>query len=234
MTTTYRTWGPDLIEQGAKTQMDEACALPVAVAGALMPDAHRGYGLPIGGVLALDNAVCPYAVGVDIACRMKLSIFPWDETVFNTDHQRLCDILERDTSFGMGSEYRGNNLHPVMQKEWGITSVTLENQAKARRQLGSSGTGNHFVEWGVLDVDGVAEPGQEYVLDSSMEPICNAALGGIKAGKYLALMSHSGSRGTGAAVADHYPDIAKALRPEFGDLAWLELGTKEGTSIGLP
>ena len=45
--------------------MANACALPVAVAGALMPDAHVGYGLPIGGVLATDNAVIPYAVGVD-------------------------------------------------------------------------------------------------------------------------------------------------------------------------
>ena len=51
-----------------------ACSLPVAVAGALMPDAHLGYGLPIGGVLATENAVIPYAVGVDIACRMKLTV----------------------------------------------------------------------------------------------------------------------------------------------------------------
>lgn len=56
-------------------QMDAALTIAPAVAGALMPDAHLGYGLPIGGVLALDNAVCPYAVGVDIACRMKLSVF---------------------------------------------------------------------------------------------------------------------------------------------------------------
>ena len=55
-------------------QMERACLLPVAVAGALMPDAHVGYGLPIGGVLATENAVIPYAVGVDIACRMKLTV----------------------------------------------------------------------------------------------------------------------------------------------------------------
>jgi len=104
----------------------------------------------------------------------------------------------------------------------------LENQAKARRQLGTSGSGNHFVEWGVLDVDCVAEEAQEYVLDSSMEPLTNAALGGIKCGKYLALMSHSGSRGTGASVCNTYSKIAKAMRPEFGDLAWLDLGTPMG------
>ena len=55
-------------------QLKNACKLPVAVSGALMPDAHVGYGLPIGGVLATHDAVIPYAVGVDIACRMKLTV----------------------------------------------------------------------------------------------------------------------------------------------------------------
>jgi tRNA-splicing ligase RtcB len=62
----YAVWGDD-IDPGAHEQMRNACRLPVSVAGALMPDAHVGYGLPIGGVLATDHAVIPYAVGVDIA-----------------------------------------------------------------------------------------------------------------------------------------------------------------------
>src|ERR1700754_3215229 len=70
----YRIWGRDL-EPDALTQMKNACQLPVAISGALMPDAHVGYGLPIGGVLATRDAVIPYAVGVDIACRMRLSIY---------------------------------------------------------------------------------------------------------------------------------------------------------------
>src|ERR1043165_1973325 len=64
----YRQWGEGL-ESEAVMQMEKACLLTVSVAGALMPDAHVGYGLPIGGVLATDNAVIPYAVGVDMACR---------------------------------------------------------------------------------------------------------------------------------------------------------------------
>ena len=56
------------IEEGAMHQMYTAAKLPVAVAGALMPDAHHGYGLPIGGVVATENAVIPYGVGVDIGC----------------------------------------------------------------------------------------------------------------------------------------------------------------------
>ncbi len=70
---TYRQWGADL-DANALQQMENACQLPVSVAAALMPDAHVGYGLPIGGVLATDNAVIPYAVGVDIACRVKLTV----------------------------------------------------------------------------------------------------------------------------------------------------------------
>jgi tRNA-splicing ligase RtcB len=85
----------------------------------------------------------------------------------------------------------------------------LENQAKARRQLGTSGSGNHFVEFGVIEIT-----------NESDIAICSD--------QYLALMSHSGSRGTGAAVCNHYSKIAKALRPEYGDLAWLDLGTPEG------
>ena len=64
----YRTWGEE-IDPAAHHQMKTACSLPVACGAALMPDAHVGYGLPIGGVLALENAVAPYAVGVDMACR---------------------------------------------------------------------------------------------------------------------------------------------------------------------
>ncbi len=70
----YRTWGTE-IDDAAHAQMRQSCRVPVARRAALMPDAHVGYGLPIGGVLACENAVIPYAVGVDIACRMKLSVF---------------------------------------------------------------------------------------------------------------------------------------------------------------
>ena len=75
MTRNYKIWGEQHIDPKSFEQMDAAMSIAPAVAGALMPDALVGYGLPIGGALGLDNAVCPYAVGVDIACRMKVSIF---------------------------------------------------------------------------------------------------------------------------------------------------------------
>ena len=79
--------------------MANACALPVAVAGALMPDAHVGYGLPIGGVLATENAVIPYAVGVDIACRMRLSVFDCKAQTIAGQKDRLANIIARTGCF---------------------------------------------------------------------------------------------------------------------------------------
>src|SRR5690349_17104122 len=74
----FPVFGSEGIESGALQQMNTAARIPVAVAGALMPDAHAGYGLPIGGVLATENAVIPYGVGVDIGCTMCLSVFDID------------------------------------------------------------------------------------------------------------------------------------------------------------
>jgi tRNA-splicing ligase RtcB (3'-phosphate/5'-hydroxy nucleic acid ligase) len=71
----FNVFGAEYIEEGALQQMHAAAKLPVSIAGALMPDAHSGYGLPIGGVLATESAVIPYGVGVDIGCRMCLSVF---------------------------------------------------------------------------------------------------------------------------------------------------------------
>lgn len=209
----YETWGQD-IDQGAHIQMRDACRVPSAVGAALMPDAHIGYGLPIGGVLALENAVIPYAVGVDIACRMKLSILdmPEESLKKNFDHYR--NALENGTAFGVGSAQTKPQDHPVMDQNWNVTRVTRENKDKARKQLGSSGSGNHFVEFGVLSL---AESDAELGLD---------------AGRYVALLSHSGSRGTGASVCSTYSTIARRIMPrqysELGRLAWLDMNTEEG------
>src|SRR5213078_1684333 len=88
----WRQWGEGL-EPEAINQMARACQLPVAVAGALMPDAHVGYGLPIGGVLATDNAVIPYAVGVDIACRMKMTVLDIPARDLERNQDRLTRAI---------------------------------------------------------------------------------------------------------------------------------------------
>ena len=88
----YRRWGTDMEAQSIQ-QMENACKLPVSVAGALMPDAHTGYGLPIGGVLATKDAVIPYAVGMDIACRMKLSVLDMPASMIRGAEGRLRNVL---------------------------------------------------------------------------------------------------------------------------------------------
>ena len=168
--------------------MANACALPVSVAGALMPDAHVGYGLPIGGVLATDNAVIPYAVGVDIACRMKLTVYDRKANTIAGQKDRLANIIERETRFGMGCEFKQRRDHEVMDEDWTVSPVTQRLRDKAWSQLGTSGSGNHFVEFGAFTVTDQ---------DS-----------GLPAGEYLALLTHSGSRGTGAQVCQHYSRIA--------------------------
>lgn len=209
----YRTWGTD-IDDGAHAQMNDACRVPSAIGAALMPDAHIGYGLPIGGVLALENAVIPYAVGVDIACRMKLSVLDMPEQSLTKNFDFYRTALENGTAFGVGSAHAKRQDHPVMDQNWNVTRVTRENKDKARKQLGSSGSGNHFAEFGVLSL-------QE----------ADAELG-LDAGRYVALLSHSGSRGTGAAVCSTYSTIARRMMPrqyaELGRLAWLDMDSDEG------
>lgn len=204
----YEVWGDD-IDDKAREQMANACKLPVAVAAALMPDAHMGYGLPIGGVLATDNAVIPYAVGVDIACRVKLTVFDLPPEKLDAESDRFAKILERDTKFGVGAQWRPGTepQHNVLDEDWRVTPVTARLRDKAWRQLGTSGSGNHFVEFGALEI--------------------GANEHGVEPGKYLAVVSHSGSRGSGATVCQHYSRVAQDLHPnlpkELRHLAWLPL-----------
>jgi tRNA-splicing ligase RtcB len=209
----WRQWGSDLEEQSVR-QMQNACELPVSVAGALMPDAHLGYGLPIGGVLATESAVIPFAVGVDIACRVKMTVL--DRPVDHLDDEKelanLKDAIERETRFGIGASFEERREHSVLDEDWKVSPITRQQQDKAWRQLGTSGSGNHFVEFGEFCI--------------------RTPLFGLEPGRYLALLSHSGSRGAGAAVASHYSRLAMKFHPNLPKrlrrLAWLDLATEAG------
>jgi tRNA-splicing ligase RtcB len=156
----WHQWGEELEAEAIK-QMANACALPVAVAGALMPDAHVGYGLPIGGVLATDNAVIPYAVGVDIACRMKLTVYDRKANTLAGQRDRLANLIESETRFGMGCEFKQRRNHDVMDQDWSVSPVTNRLRDKAWAQLGTSGSGNHFVEFGAFTVESEPDRGME-------------------------------------------------------------------------
>jgi tRNA-splicing ligase RtcB (3'-phosphate/5'-hydroxy nucleic acid ligase) len=207
----WRQWGSGL-EPDAVKQMVNACGLPVAIAGALMPDTHIGYGLPIGGVLATDNSVIPYGVGVDIACRMKMTVFDQQANTIAGQKDRLANIIEEETRFGLGANFKRRRDHEVMDADWTVSPVTHRLRDKARGQLGTSGSGNHFVEFGAFTVE---------TTQLGLEP-----------GEYLALLSHSGSRGTGAQVCQYYSRIAMErhyeLPKELKHLAWLSLDEEAG------
>src|SRR5436190_23401083 len=113
----FNVFGSEYIEEGAMHQMYTAAKLPVAVAGALMPDAHSGYGLPIGGVLATENAVIPYGVGVDIGCRMCLSIFDIDPKDLVQKESYFAREINEATLFGSGAQFDHAEDHEVMENE---------------------------------------------------------------------------------------------------------------------
>jgi tRNA-splicing ligase RtcB len=218
----YRAWGANQIEQGARLQLENALRLPVSLAGALMPDAHPGYGLPVGGVLATDDAVIPFVVGVDIACRMRLSIYAAPPALLTQDKTHLQRALMDHTRFGMGARWdRYEQPHHAVldDSDWEATRLLRSLKVNAQHYLGTSGSGNHFVEWGILRL-----------------PVDAPDLG-LKAGEYLALLSHSGSRGVGFKLATYYKDVAMNLHTSLNQtlrhLGWLPLSSEAGQEYWL-
>ena len=215
--TVYGEIGRD-IDREAYNQLEKACSLPVSISGSLLPDAHVGYALPVGGVAALDNAVSPAFVGFDIACRMKMSILDINPDEFEEARESLAKILEGVTSFGVGSDFSdGKREHPVMDDpRWNEIDKARELKSKATKQLGSSGGGNHFADL----MTGTVTQEKEWL------PL-------QKGDQFVALITHSGSRGTGYQIASHYKDIAenKTQQQHKGiskNYAWLSLDDEAG------
>lgn len=214
----FQVWGRKGIAANAMQQMELAMRLPIAVKGALMPDAHQGYGLPIGGVLATRGAIIPYGVGVDIGCRMSLSLFDAGADFLKRNSYQLKLALKEKTNFGSGGELSVRQEHEVLDNPaFSLTPLLRQLHGKAVKQLGTSGSGNHFVEWGIVSLK-------------------QADALGLPAGEYLALLSHSGSRGLGAAIARHYTDLARKeclLPRQASHLAWLDLSAEAGQEYWL-
>ena len=210
----FNVFGQEHIEEGAMHQMYQAAKLPVSVAGALMPDAHSGYGLPIGGVLATENSVIPYGVGVDIGCRMCLSVFDINPKELTDKEAYFAREINEATLFGSGGQFDHAANHPIMENEAFYQLPLLRNlHGRAWKQLGSSGSGNHFVEFGVVEI-------------AEADPVL-----GVEPGLYVGLLSHSGSRALGANIANHYTKIAiskRHLPQEAKNLAWLALDEEAG------
>lgn len=165
-------------EQGAIQQAMNIASHPYLIGNVcLMPDTHEGYGMPIGGVVALDGAICPNMVGVDIGCGM-LAV------------KTSLTVMDKDTLYSIWSEIKnripvGFNHHIEDQRDetlddcdWDNAEICSQELSSARRQLGTLGGGNHFIEIQQGD-DG-----------------------------YIWFMIHSGSRNLGYRVANHYNELA--------------------------
>ena len=221
----YRVWGDDFEPQTVQ-QIENAAYLPISQAAVLMPDGHPGYGLPIGGVLAAENSVIPYGVGMDIACRLRLSIFEESPDFLDAQRDRLRKALLFNTRFGIGSRDgawhgRERREHPLLDDpRWEETAILRRLHDKAVEQMGTSGGSNHFAEWGALTV-----------LEDTPRL-------GLKAGEMrLCFVTHSGSRGVGGTIAQEYTRVAKSVHPElpkkYQELAWLDLDTEAGQEYWL-
>jgi len=211
----YTVYGGDNIEQGAHDQISLAARLPVSVAGALMPDAHQGYGLPIGGVLATDNAIIPFAVGVDIGCRMCLTIYDKGASYIDGNRGKLENVLKTESFFGMGVEHDGTiKEHEFLDRsEFNEIPNIKALKDRAWKQLGTSGGGNHFVDFGIVRI---TDPTNDF---------------GLEVGEYVGVLTHSGSRGFGATLANKYTEIAMEKTPlpkAAQHLAWLDMDSEEG------
>ena len=211
----YKVFGSEGIEASAHNQMAKVMSLGPVVSGALMPDAHLGFGMPIGGVAATEGAVMPFAVGVDIGCRMHLTVFTESASSITALRERLKTSLLNGTYFGRSLSEAPLSEHPLLDD---LRFKRIEKFCRSRgtrewaaKQFGSSGGGNHFVEFG------------ELVLTEQTD--------GIPAGRWLALLSHSGSRALGFRVANFFTELAgkmNKLPKEYEELAWLNMDTEEG------
>jgi tRNA-splicing ligase RtcB len=200
------------IELHALQQLELALRLPVAAAGALMPDAHPGYALPVGGVFAAHNAVSPAMVGVDIGCRMHLSIYAEPPEELLAGRAALLADLGAVTYFGTGAARPRPGEHAVLDDErWALTSQLRGLRERAVYQIGTSGSGNHFAELVVGErLDGAG-----------------SALPAAVPQRFCGLLTHSGSRGIGYSIANAYMRLAaqetaqRAKAPKLYE--WLDL-----------
>jgi len=206
-------FGRPLIKSNAYQQMKTAMKLPIVCKAALMPDSHLGYGLPIGGVLATTNTVIPFAIGMDIGCRMSLTIYEATERFFKMHEHKFKQSIKDNTAFGLAKIIGYNQEHEFLDRDvFSETALLKKLKSKAAKQLGSSGSGNHFVEWGIVEL-------------KEDEKV------GLPAGKYIGLLAHSGSRGFGASIAKFYSDLAKnesMLPHNMRHLGWLDLDKPNG------
>ena len=111
----------------------------------LMPDTHSGYGMPIGGVVALDKAVCPNMVGVDIGCGM-LAV---KTSLTDISKEQLLNIIngiKNNIPVGFSHQEKAQEDELFNDERWEKSIICKQEKESAKHQLGTLGGGNHFIE----------------------------------------------------------------------------------------
>ena len=209
-------------EEGAVKQAENLAKHPVVFNHvALMPDAHQGYGMPIGGVIATDNAVIPAAVGVDIGCGMIATEtdIPAERFADMSFRRAFQEKLKERIPVGEGVSHRET-------QNWeGFEEYTANNGMRSnlwpskldRMNLGTLGGGNHFIE-----------------LQKSTPLDGTHGVRPLPDGSRIWLMIHSGSRNLGKRIEEHYHRIAERLCTRFRvpladpNLAFLPIEEQDG------
>ncbi|WP_328318971.1 RtcB family protein [Streptomyces sp. NBC_00388] len=188
-----RMWAdPASVEDGAMQQLRNVATLPWIKGLAVMPDVHYGKGATVGSVIAMHGAVCPAAVGVDIGCGMSAVRTSLTANDLPGDLSRLRSRIEAAIPVGRGMHEDAvdpGRLHGFPAAGWddfwarfdGVAESVKFRQGRAVKQMGSLGSGNHFIEFCLDESDSVW------------------------------LMLHSGSRNIGKELADHHIGVAQKL-----------------------
>ncbi len=199
-----KMWLDDM-EEGALAQAKNLANLPFAFKHvAIMPDSHRGYGMPIGGVLATRKVIVPNAVGVDIGCGM-CAVQTNAREMEETHARHIVEKIKRSVPLGFEWHEKPRDESAMPERESPeLTPIVHQQYGKARRQVGTLGGGNHFIE---------IQRGSD---------------------GFIWIMIHSGSRNLGKRVADHYNRLAVQLNerwcssvPKKHQLAFLPIEAPE-------
>lgn len=193
----------DYLEDGAEQQAKNLANMPgIFKHVAIMPDSHQGYGMPIGGVIAMENIVIPNAVGVDIGCGM-LAVRMYAREIATSTLKDIMGAIRKAIPVGFKHHDKMQDINLMPEDDYG--PVIDEQFMSARRQLGTLGGGNHFIE---------IQKGTD---------------------DHVWIMIHSGSRNLGNRVAKHWNNVAKEMGkkwhtpvPPSWQLDYLPCTTDEG------
>lgn len=182
----YRIYA-EVLEDAALEQFVQVMAHDAIVQGALMPDAHKGYGLPIGGVVASRDVIFPSFVGYDIGCGMCAVPTSFNREQVESNKKAIFDQIYRDVPTGFS--HNEKEVDWTYDGEISVVGRGILNEG-GRRQLGTLGGGNHFIEIGNDESNRVW------------------------------IVIHSGSRNVGHRIATHYMKAAagdgKAREGNYG------------------